>query len=107
MGLIFYGMRNSSTSSTVLSIPIDYPITIIILNIVLMGIRNFIFEERQKKVTAKINNKQIMYLYISRSSSNFVPISWEKVKPGYIIKIRKGEEFPADCLILDIQGQSG
>jgi magnesium-transporting ATPase (P-type) len=73
----------------------------------MMGIRNFIFEKRQKKITTKINNKIIEFLYISRSTSMFVPITWEKVKPGYIIKIRRGEEFPADCLILDILGQSG
>lgn len=44
---------------------------------------------------------------ITRKSKRFVPILWQDVKPGYIIKVKIYEEFPADCLILDIQGQSG
>lgn len=37
----------------------------------------------------------------------FYPITWADIKPGYIIKVRSGQEFPADCLILDIQGSNG
>ena len=41
---------------------------------------------------------------ITRRNKRFVPISWQDVKPGYIIRVKSEEEFPADCLILDIQG---
>ena len=37
----------------------------------------------------------------------FMPITWADIKPGYIIKVRSGQEFPADSLILDIQGANG
>lgn len=29
------------------------------------------------------------------------------MKPGAIIKVKNGQEFPADCLILDIAGVIG
>jgi magnesium-transporting ATPase (P-type) len=44
---------------------------------------------------------------ISRKVKKFVPITWADVKPGYILRVKSGQEFPADCLILDIQGAAG
>ena len=32
---------------------------------------------------------------------------WSEVKPGQIVRVKSGQEFPADCLILDIQGAAG
>jgi magnesium-transporting ATPase (P-type) len=58
-------------------------------------------------VTNKINNKTIEYLMIKRKSKKFVPITWAEAKPGQILRLRSGQEFPADCLVLDIQGASG
>ncbi len=72
-----------------------------------MAMRNLTLELRQRKVTNKINNKQIEYLMITRKVQRFMPITWADVKPGYILRIKSGQEFPADCLILDIQGASG
>jgi len=69
--------------------------------------RNLTLELRQRKVTNKINNKQIEYLMITRKVKRFLPITWADVKPGYILRIKSGQEFPADCLILDIQGAAG
>ena len=107
ISLIGYSMQSSTTSSAIQAVPLYFPVTAFVINIILMSIRNVIFEVRQKKITLKINNKLIEYLNVSRTTSKFVPIVWEKVKPGQVIRIRKGQEFPADCLILDIQGQSG
>jgi len=67
-----------------------------------MCIRNITFEMRQRKVTNKINNKLIEYLMITRKVKKFVALTWSEVKPGHIIRITSGQEFPADCLILDI-----
>ena len=58
-------------------------------------------------MTNKINNKVIEFLMITRKLKKFVPITWADVKPGYILRIKSGQEFPADCLILDIQGAAG
>lgn len=105
--MIIYGMSTSVTASTEQSIPLEFPLVALIVNVVLMAIRNIIFENRQVKVTRRINNKLVNALFVSRSRSRFVPFTWEKIKPGQVIQIRRGEEFPADCLILDISGLSG
>jgi magnesium-transporting ATPase (P-type) len=47
------------------------------------------------------------YLLITVKFKRFMPITWADIKPGYIIKVRSGQEFPADSLILDIQGETG
>lgn len=72
------------------------------VNISLMAIRNCTFELRQRKITNKINNKMLEYLMITVKFKRFMPITWADIKPGYIIKVRSGQEFPADSLILDI-----
>lgn len=72
-----------------------------------MAIRNLTFELRQRKITNKINNKMLEYLMITVKFKRFMPITWADIKPGYIIKVRSGQEFPADSLILDIQGANG
>jgi magnesium-transporting ATPase (P-type) len=62
---------------------------------------------RQRAVTYKINNKIIENLWISRTFKKYVPINWSDCKPGAIIRVKSGQEFPADCLILDIAGAFG
>ena len=69
--------------------------------------RNLTLELRQRKVTNKINMKTIEYLMITRKVKRFLPITWADAKPGYVLRIKSGQEFPADCLILDIQGAAG
>lgn len=105
--LIEYHKTVSTTSASANSIQSYYAISALLINIGLMSIRNIIFEQRQNKITKKINNKLIQYLYVSQKRALFLPITWEKIKPGYIIKVLKGQEFPADCLILDIIGHTG
>ena len=39
---------------------------------------------------------------LTRKEKKFTSITWADAKPGYILKIKSGQEFPADCLILDI-----
>ena len=88
-------------------IPIHFPIVALSVNIILMSMKNLTLELRQRKVTNKINNKQIEYLMVSRNATRFVPITWAEAKPGHIIRVKSGQEFPSDCLILDIQGAAG
>jgi magnesium-transporting ATPase (P-type) len=107
IAMVLYGRSISTTSSSQLSIPLYFPLAAFLINVCLMATRNIIFEMRQLKVTQKVNGKTIEYLNVTRTSSKFVPITWEKIRPGHIIRILRGEEFPADCLVLDIQGQSG
>ena len=83
-------------------VPYSFAIVALLVNVSLMCIRNLTFEFRQRKVTNKINNKTIEFLMITRKMKRFVPISWADVKPGYILRVTSGQEFPADCLILDI-----
>jgi magnesium-transporting ATPase (P-type) len=79
----------------------------LIVNIFLMIVRNIVFEMRQRAVTLKINKKIVENLWISRKFKKYVPIFWAECKPGHIIRVTSGQEFPADCLILDIAGVSG
>lgn len=44
---------------------------------------------------------------ITRKIKKFIPLTWSDVKPGYILRIKSGQEFPADCLVLDISGAAG
>jgi magnesium-transporting ATPase (P-type) len=44
----------------------------------------------------------VEYLMITRKIKRYLPIYWSDVKPGYIVRVKSGQEFPADCLILDI-----
>ena len=60
------------------------------VNVALMCMRNLTLELRQRKVTNKINNKQIEYLMITRKIKRFLPINWADVKPGYILRIKSG-----------------
>ena len=83
-------------------IEISFPIVALTINIMLMCMRNLSLEFRQRKVTNKINNKQIEYLMITRKVKRFLRITWADAKPGYILRVKSGQEFPADCLILDI-----
>lgn len=85
-------------------IDITFPIVALSVNVFLMSIRNIVFEMRQRAVTDKINNKIIENLWISRKFKRYVPITWAECKPGNIIRVKSGQEFPADCLILDIAG---
>lgn len=104
---ILYVQSVSLTASYQQSVQLYFPISSLVVNFLLMAVRNIIFEHRQNRITNKINNKYIEYLFVARTSAYYMPIAWEKVKPGYVIKIKRGEEFPADCLILDIQGAEG
>jgi len=93
--MIFYSERYNS-------IEIWFPIVNFIVNITLMAIRNITFEMRQRKITNKINNKYLEVLLITIKVKKFMPITWSEIKPGHIVKVRSGQEFPADCLLLDI-----
>lgn len=85
----------------------SFAIVALLVNVGLMCVRNITFELRQRKVTNKINNRTIEFLMITRKIKRFIPINWADVKPGYILRLTSGQEFPADCLILDIQGAAG
>lgn len=63
--LIEYHKTVSTTSASANSIQSYYAISALFINVGLMSIRNIIFEQRQNKITRKINNKLIQYLYVS------------------------------------------
>lgn len=71
-------------------VPYSFAIVALLVNISLMCIRNLSFEFRQRKVTNKINNKQIDFLMITRKVKRWIPICWADVKPGYILRIKSG-----------------
>lgn len=98
--MIYYSQKTNSIDQS-------FPVTTLFVNISLMIIRNITFELRQRKITNKINNKMLEFLLITMKIKRFIPISWAEIKPGYIIKVRSGQEFPADCLLLDIFGGGG
>jgi hypothetical protein len=47
-----------------------------------MGLRNVLFELRQRQVNMKINNKRVEQLFITRKFKKFIPITWAEVYPG-------------------------
>mgnify|MGYP000854435329 CR=1 FL=1 len=97
--VLFFLILNSQEYN---QIEISFPVVALSVNVALMCMRNLTLELRQRKVTNKINNKQIEYLMITRKIKRFIPIYWADVKPGYILRVKSGQEFPTDCLILDI-----
>lgn len=82
----------------------SFPIIAVSVNVFLMSLRNIIFELRQREVNRKINNKRADLLFISRKFKKFIPITWAEISPGQIIQLKNGHEFPADCLLLNVQG---
>jgi magnesium-transporting ATPase (P-type) len=80
--MIQYGKNTSDTASTEQSIPMQFPLVALMVNVILMSIRNIIFENRQVKVSRRINNKLVNALFVSRSRCRFIPMTWEKIKPG-------------------------
>lgn len=72
-----------------------------------MALKNLSLEFRQRRVSNIINSKQIEWLMITRRVKRWIPISWADIKIGYILRVKSGQEFPADCLILDIVGAAG
>jgi magnesium-transporting ATPase (P-type) len=85
-----------------MEIHISFPIVALSINIALMFFKNLTLELRQRGVSNKINKKMLDYMLITRKVKRFLPIYWADVKVGHIIRIKSGQEFPADCLILDI-----
>ena len=80
--MIQYGRSTSDTASTDQSIPMSFPWIALSFNVMLMSIRNILFESRQVKVTQKINNKLVNTLFAGRNRSKFVQMTWDKIKPG-------------------------
>mmetsp|Transcript_1509 Transcript_1509/g.2021 ORF Transcript_1509/g.2021 Transcript_1509/m.2021 type:complete len:184 (-) Transcript_1509:6144-6695(-) len=85
----------------------SYPITALIINVLLAAAKMLFFEERQWTLTERISRKRADYLHITNKSKKFVATSWGDLKPGYIIRVKNDQEFPADCLILDVRGGEG
>ena len=98
--IVYYSVKYNSLS-------LNFPATTLLVNIILMAIRNITFEVRQRKITNKINNKWLEFLMITVKFKKFIPLKWADIKPGYIVKVRSGQEFPADCLLLDIRSEWG
>lgn len=88
-------------------VEISFPITAMGINVSLMAFKNLTLELRQRRVSQIINSKQVEWLMITRRVTRWIPITWADIKIGHILKIKNGQEFPADCLILDIQGDAG
>jgi len=80
---------------------VAFPATALSFNIILIIVKNFLMERRQRLVSREINSKYVDYLHIARNVKRFFPLTWADLKPGHIIRIKNGQEFPADCLILD------
>lgn len=83
---------------------IGFPIISMSVNILLTAIRNITFELRQRAVSKLINFKLVEVLLITLKIKRFVPVTWKEVTPGQIIRIRRNQAFPADCLLIDIIG---
>ena len=71
-------------------IDITFPIVAMSVNVILMSIRNIVFEMRQRAVTDKINQKIVENLWISRKFKRYVPVTWAECKPGHIIRVKSG-----------------
>jgi len=65
---------------------------------------NLAIDKERSKVENLINNRKVEYLHFSRKTRKYKSTEIHHLKPGQIIKISNGEEFPADCLIIDVHG---
>ena len=66
----------------------SYPIVAMSVNVLLMGIRNWVFEMRQREVSNSINNKYVEQLVVTRKNKKFYPATWSECQPGDIIRIK-------------------
>lgn len=83
LGMIIY-------SSEYNQIDMQFAIVALLVNVVLMCVRNITLETRVRKINGKINNKLIEVLMITRKARKFMPLTWAEIKPGHIIRITSG-----------------
>lgn len=72
------------------------------VNIGLETCKNILIEKRQRTVSDAINKKVVEALFFSRRKKNYFETYKDQLKPGHIIRVYEGQEFPADCLLLDV-----
>lgn len=78
-----------------------FPVIILITNILIAAITNYLQDKNLREACYKINKKPIQKFIFSKKLKLFQTQTWDQLKPGDIIKIKENEEFPADVLILD------
>ena len=78
------------------------PVVLLGLNIIIQAIINIIGDYKIKSACKAVNQRNVKkFVVTSKKTKDFVPRTWETLKPGDIIKIKENEEFPSDVLILD------
>lgn len=85
-------------------ISVVYPITLAIISILFTAIINLYKDQRVKKACNNINKKHVEKFVFQKKNKRFQIRTWSNLYSGDIIKIKKNQEFPADCLILDVTG---
>ena len=93
---IFKEISNSNGKPVIL-----FPLFIVVA---INGIKNFHEDWKRKKSDEKENNK--ITLIYNPKKRNFVKKKWKEVLLGDIIKVKEGEFFPADCIILNTSEES-
>ena len=79
-----------------------YPIVVFIINILVSSITNLTVDLNLKRSCIVINKKEVQKFVFSNKKKKFESKYWETIMPGDIIKLTENQEFPADCLILDV-----
>ena len=93
---IFKEISNSNGRPVIL-----FPLSIVVT---INGIKDFYEDWKRKKSDDQENNKRT--LIYDANKRNFVKKKWKDVLLGDIIKVKEGEFFPADCVILNTSEES-
>ena len=83
-----------------------YPLVLIPLTslILLNGFKDYIEDRKRKETDKKENNNSI--LIYNQKKNKFVSDIWQNIKLGDIIKVKNGENFPCDLILIESSPES-
>jgi magnesium-transporting ATPase (P-type) len=75
-----------------------------VLNIIGQSFLNLFHDFKLRMAADQVNKLTVDKFIFNRRHKRFMQRQWEDLQVGDIIKIKNGQQLPADCLILDIKG---
>ena len=83
-------------------IQLDFVIISLVVNLILSWVSVTLKEMNLKRLRDEIDFMPIDVLTVLKKNSRFFPMSSCELQPGNIIKVKQGQVFPADCLLIDV-----
>lgn len=85
---------------------VEIAVISLVVNLAFLAFANFLNSYKLEELKKSINNRTVDILMLGRKSSRFVPVSQQELVPGHIIKVKNGQIFPCDCLIVEINSRT-